>query len=86
MTITAEVRNTGERIRVTLPRPIWEGHEELSPGQWLTALYCGPRTGRLVARFYSYWVNPRTHQVEGEYYSVIDSQDWAHYCNVTGAA
>lgn len=82
MTITAEIQNTGERIRVTLPRPVWEGREELSPGYWVTAIYRGPRNGRLIARFYSAWVNPRTHYIEGESYSVLDSHAWAHYCNV----
>lgn len=48
----------GESERVTLPAPFWEGSvtgPAHSTGVWITALYLGPRTGRMFRRSHSIW-------------------------------
>ena len=48
----------GESERVTLPAPFWS-HPVSGPahstGVWITALYLGPRTGRMFRRSHSAW-------------------------------
>lgn len=48
----------GEAERVTLPAPFWSGSASgpaHSTGVWITALYLGPRTGRMFRRSHSIW-------------------------------
>lgn len=48
----------GESERVTLPQPFWAASVSgpaHSTGVWITALYLGPRTGRMFRRSHSIW-------------------------------
>lgn len=66
-----------------LPAPLWEGREQINTGVCLTGLYKGPKSGRMVARFYSLWVD-RQGRVTGEYFSRIYLSDWVTYCELAG--
>jgi hypothetical protein len=73
----------GDSGYMSLPAPMWEGKEELNTGIWLTALYRGKKTGRMVARFYSQWVDHKG-RITGEYFSRIFTSDWVNYCELAG--
>jgi len=73
----------GDSCYLSLPAPMWEGREELNTGVWLTGLYCGKRTGRMVARFYSQWVDHKG-RITGESFSRIHLSDWVTYCDLVG--
>jgi len=68
---------------LSLPAPLWEGKKEISVGVWLTGLYKGPKTGRMVARFDSRWVDHKG-RITGEYFSRIFICDWVNYCDLAG--
>ncbi len=73
----------GDCCYLSLPAPLWEGKEELNTGIWLTGLYKGPKSGRMVARFYSQWVDHKG-RITGEYFSRIYLSDWVTYCELAG--
>jgi hypothetical protein len=73
----------GDCCYLNLPAPLWEGRETLSVGVWLTGLYRGKKSGRMVARFDSQWVD-RQGRVTGEYFSRIFTSDWITYCGLAG--
>jgi len=68
---------------LSLPTPMWEGREELNTGIWLTGLYKGPKSGRMVARFDSQWVDQKG-RMEGESFSRIYMSEWINYCEIAG--
>ncbi len=77
---------SGENERVTLPMPMFEaevhGHEDWT-GTWLTGLYIGPRSGRIIRRTYSIW-QARDGGVTGEKYDEIDRSTYLAMCQVAG--
>ena len=62
--------------RVTLPSPQWEGEHEVSVGITLEALYKGPRSGRMFAKYYSCWDNETGEHV-GMYYEELDEHSYS---------
>ena len=76
----------GESERVTLPPAQMEcevsGSEDWT-GTWLTGLYVGPRSGRIVRRVYSIWQG-RDGGVTGEVYDEIERSTYLSMCNVAG--
>jgi transketolase N-terminal domain/subunit len=78
MKATVEMLN-GEKRRLTLPNPVWEGNVSQGLGVKLTGLYIGRRTHRVVMRVYSIWSSGLV--VEGErFIECMDSQI-ADFCN-----
>lgn len=76
----------GNYQRVTLPAPFYEasasGPEDWT-GVWITALYYGPRSGRMFSRTYSIWDDGHGRNV-GTRYREIDRSDFLHYCDLVG--
>ena len=76
----------GEAERVTLPRPQMEcevsGPEDWT-GIWLTGLYVGPRSGRIVRRVYSIW-QASDGGVTGKVYDEIDHETYLRMCKIAG--
>ena len=77
-------RLNGETLWMNLPKPLWEGKERIVAGVCLTGLYKGAKTGRMVARFDSIWVNPQTGCCEGETFAQIDAGTFLEYCDLVG--
>jgi hypothetical protein len=77
---------SGNAERITLPHPQFEaevsGSEDWT-GTWLTGLYVGPRSGRIVRRTYSIW-QARDGGVTGETYDEIDKDTYLRMCQVVG--
>lgn len=63
--------------RVTLPAPLWEGRRNTSTGVYLTAIYRGPRTGRMFARYLSQWDGS-----VGTTYAEISADEYLHVCRL----
>ncbi len=70
----------GDRERVSLPTPQWEGQVEIATGLELIKLWSGPGTGRKFAETYSYWQNRRTQCHTGQQYTELTESDYLHYC------
>lgn len=78
----------GDNESVSLPHPIYdtEHHGEanrLRNGVWITALYRGPRTGRMFARLHSIWDRGDGCQV-GPYTVEVDRETFVCYCEIVG--
>jgi len=73
--------------RVTLPRPHYENpkarRSEDSTGVWYTALYVGPRTGRMFLRCESIWDRGDGGCV-GTTYRELARDEYLDYCNRIG--
>jgi hypothetical protein len=69
---------------MTLPKPLWVGRQVISTGVSLVGLYRGEKTGRKVVETYSYWVNPRNNQVEGNFFMECEDSKWVIYCDYAG--
>ena len=74
---TVTVKNDYDQTetRITLPEPVWEGREEVSAGNFRTAIYVGPRSNRVVIESDSIWENPRTHGCYGASYRIVNDPD-----------
>lgn len=83
MKVKVNGMDDGECCYMSLPAPMWEGRVEISVGVWLTGLYRGKKTGRMVARFDSQWAD-RQGRTTGEYFSRIFTSDWVNYCDLAG--
>jgi len=77
MKATVEMLN-GERRRLSLPSPVWEGTSNFGLGTTLTALYIGRRTHRVVMRVYSIWSNGL--EVTGEQFLECDDYQIVTFC------
>lgn len=64
----------GNRKYVSLPAPTWEGRRDIRTGVEIHALYYGPRTGRIVAEYYSIWATQNGGCV-GRYYQELTEDD-----------
>jgi hypothetical protein len=74
----------GERVRVTLPEPHWEGRCEISTGIIAKALYSGRRTGRHFVQTYSIWDNGRGGNT-GEQFRELEESDYLKICEKVDA-
>ena len=74
----------GERVRVTLPEPHWEGRREISTGIIAKALYSGKRTGRHFIQTYSIWDNGRGGNT-GEQFRELEEADYLKICEKVDA-
>jgi hypothetical protein len=74
----------GERVRVTLPEPHWEGRCEISTGIIAKALYSGRRTGRHFMQTYSIWDNGRGGNT-GEQFRELEEADYLKICEKVDA-
>jgi len=74
----------GERVRVTLPEPHWEGRREISTGIIAKALYSGRRTGRHFLQSYSIWDNGRGGNT-GEQFRELEESDYLKICEKVDA-
>jgi len=74
----------GERVRVTLPEPHWEGRREISTGVIAKALYSGKRTGRHFMQTYSIWDNGRGGNT-GEQFRELEESDYLKICEKVDA-
>ena len=74
----------GERVRVTLPEPHWEGRCEISTGIIAKALYSGRRTGRHFMQTYSIWDNGRGGNI-GEQFRELEEADYLKICEKVDA-
>jgi len=74
----------GERVRVTLPEPHWEGRCEISTGVIARALYSGRRTGRHFLQSYSIWDNGRGGNT-GEQFRELEEIDYLKICEKVDA-
>jgi len=74
----------GERVRVTLPEPHWEGRCEISTGVIARALYSGRRTGRHFLQSYSIWDNGRGGNT-GEQFRELEEADYLKICEKVDA-
>jgi hypothetical protein len=74
----------GERVRVTLPEPHWEGRCEISTGIIAKALYSGKRTGRHFLQSYSIWDNGRGGNT-GEQFRELEEADYLKICEKVDA-
>ena len=80
----AKVQNLlGDNVWMSLPKPLWEGAEIFHAGVKLTGLWKGAKTGRMVARFDSQWVDSQG-RMEGETFAQTDTSTWLWYCEVVG--
>lgn len=77
MKATVEMLN-GDKRRLSLTEPVWEGNTPLGTGTTLTALYIGRRTHRVVMRIYSCWTNGL--KVEGEKYLECRDEQIVNFC------
>lgn len=69
--------------RVSLPAPLWTGRVQYSVGLYVTAIYRGPRSGRMFAEFYSFWERrDGSGRVEGHTIREIDADEYLHYCRL----
>lgn len=77
----------GQAERVALPRPQLECEKgrrsEDWTGEWLTGLYVGPRSGRIVRRTYSIWEGSNG-AIVGETYDEIDTSTYLRMCEIAG--
>lgn len=81
----AKVQNLfGENVWMSLPAPLWEGAEVIHAGVKLTGLWKGEKSGRMVARLDSVWINSQTNCIEGETFAQTDTSTWLWYCEVVG--
>jgi hypothetical protein len=72
VTVTDEL---GERaLRLTLPAPVWCGHDEIDTGIFREAVYVGARSKRCVVEYESIW-QARGGGCVGTYYKLIEGQD-----------
>ena len=83
MSQTVTITNlSDERERVHLPEPFFtaeaRGQEDFT-GVWITGLFYGPRTHRMVAKTYSIWDDGHGRNV-GERYRELDTSLFLHYC------
>jgi hypothetical protein len=62
-------------IRINLPKPCWKGWEEIGTGIFLTAVFYGRESKRLVVETDSIWENRNTHCCEGTAYRLIEDTD-----------
>jgi len=74
----------GERVRVTLPEPHWEGRCEINTGIIAKALYSGKRTGRHFIQTYSIWDNGRGGNT-GEQFRELEEADYLKICEKVDA-
>lgn len=74
----------GDRVRVTLPEPHWEGRREISTGIIAKALYSGKRTGRHFIQTYSIWDNGRGGNT-GEQFRELEEADYLKICEKVDA-
>lgn len=80
----AKVKNLmGDNVWMSLPKPLWEGAEIFHAGVKLTGLWKGAKTGRMVARFDSQWVDSQG-RMEGETFAQTDTSTWLWYCEIAG--
>lgn len=79
--VTITDNKSARKERITLPKPHWEGREKLSAGVTLEAIYKGPHTGRMFARYYSVWTK-NDGAVEGTSYRELDDQEYLDLCNM----
>ena len=83
MTATTIENLKGRYERVTLPQPIWDGAVETSAGITLEAIYRGPRTGRMFARYYSIWQrNDGTGGCVGTTYPELTADEYLQVCRL----
>ncbi len=77
----------GECDRVTLPLPHYDnpksGRSEDTTGVWYTALYVGPRTGRMFLRSESIWDDGHGRCV-GTRYRELRRDEYLDYCRRIG--
>lgn len=73
MTVNA-IDGEGRRLRISLPKPIWKGREEIGVGITRCAIYVGSRTGRVVEETYSIWEN-RHGYCTGTQYEIIEDHN-----------
>lgn len=78
MKATVEMLN-GEKRRLTLPEPVWEGNQSNGLGCYIKGLYIGRRTHRVVMKVYSIWSNGL--EVEGEKFLECNENQIADFCN-----
>ncbi len=69
----------GQREYVSLPNPLWEGRVEIGTGVFLTRLYRGSRTGRMVEKTVSQWQGSPPCS-----YTEIGREDFAGRCEFVG--
>lgn len=73
----------GDTERVTLPRPHYENpkarRSEDATGIWWTALYVGPRTGRMFLRSESIWDDGHG-RCGGTQYQELARDEYLNYC------
>lgn len=73
-TVTVETED-GSTLRLTLPRAVWTGREEIGTGLFRTGLFVGPKSRRVVEELDSIWEDRRTHGCIGTYYRLVTDPD-----------
>jgi len=73
----------GDSCYLNLPAPLWEGREQINTGVWLTGLYKGPKSGRMVARIDSQWAGLHG-RTAGEHFERCYLANWIDYCELAG--
>ena len=85
---TTIVNLNGENERISLPDPCYSakasGQEDMGAGVWLTGLYRGPRTGRMIAETHSIWESGNSGRTVGTRFREVDTDEWLRLCGVAG--
>lgn len=84
MATTTVTNLAGDTERVSLPRALEDSTcKRYSTGIELSAIYRGPRTGRMFAEFYSIWDNGRG-ECRGTYVREITTPEFIEMCDRCG--
>ena len=70
----------GDKERITLPKPIWEGKVIYRTGITLRAIYAQPVKQRVIIETYSIWEDRETHCCVGTEYRELDVEQIQELC------
>lgn len=81
-TVTVDQDEYGRAIRLTIGVPVVAervGQVEISTGLWLTGIYIGPKSRKMVIQTYSQWQKNNTGCGTGTEYHIAGSDEAAQW-------